>query len=77
MLELRRLLKEKKISYKDISIYYWISIYNLKTAKELSYLTGSNYSRLTESLNNLLKWDLIIKTKDYPTKYFIENGKDK
>ena len=61
----------KNLSYKDIVIMIFILEYPLKTAKELSYISGCNYARLTESIKKLLKEKKIIKTETYPVKYMI------
>jgi len=59
------------LSYKDIVIYMFIIEYPFKTSRELSFITGCNYTRLTESINKLLKEEKIIKTETYPSKYMI------
>jgi len=58
-----------KLSYKDVVVYLFVCEYELRTIKQLVFLTGSNYSRLSESLNRLVKLGKIIKTEDYPNKY--------
>jgi len=61
------------LSYKDIVVYMFIKEYPLNTSRDLSIIAGSNYGRLTESINILLELNLILKTETYPARYEI-NG---
>lgn len=66
---LTNLVKQKKITDKDVTIYMFIELYPLKTARDLSIISGKNYSRLTESINRLLQFNLIMETNERPKKY--------
>jgi hypothetical protein len=62
-------IEVKDLKYKDIVIYLFVTEYPFRTLKELSFITGSNYSRLSESLKTLIEKQVILKTETYPAKY--------
>lgn len=63
------LIKQKKITDKDLTVLVFIELYPLKNARDISTITGKNYSRLTESLNRLERYNLILSTNERPKKY--------
>ena len=72
MQEIEKLLKDKKISYRDFVIYIYLKEYQPKTIKQICLLLGCDYSRCNISLNLLIEYGLIIKTPDYPVRYILK-----
>lgn len=66
---LARMIKEKKITDKDVTTFIFIELYPLKSAKDLAIIMGKDYSRLTQSINRLLQNNLIIENNERPKKY--------
>ena len=62
MQRITHLRAKNKISDKDIVVYLFIDVAPYKTALELSRLSNRDYTGLTQSINNLINNDLIIKT---------------
>ena len=69
MVKLNGLEINNKLKYKDIVICLFVFEYPYKTLRQLSFLTGINYSRLSESLKLLVDEGYLTKTETYPQTY--------
>lgn len=70
------LAKEKKITKLDLAIYFILERdKGFMTIRELSTFIATR-SRVNDSINRLLNYNLIESTNDWPKKYYIniQNG---